>query len=200
MRRTSLARLSKAIAERVVALTRNNNTSRSGTGKRLFSYRGLSGYSVRYISVATTEKTNRSSQRDKCMWTLAIRSISASTNAAVIRTNDELMTFSDVTSAWETNADFREWWSRSFPEISFASYCWETPPLTKAAMKEAFECVFALIFGLVAFWISSVVANRIPPTASERSHLFLYIATFLAIFAAGFIGGEFSGWATNAVT
>src|SRR5215831_3946742 len=83
------------------------------------------------------------------MWTLQTSSPSESIVAAQVYDGNGSMTFVAVVSAWSTNPLFRDWWSRSLSAISYAAFCWETPPLTNATMKKPFECVFVESPGLI---------------------------------------------------
>jgi hypothetical protein len=76
------------------------------------------------------------------MWTLKTTPASKSTISAVLHEHDASMTFADVVRQWGSNAAFRASWSASLRMISFAAYCWETPPLTNTSMHRPFECVF----------------------------------------------------------
>ena len=59
--------------------------------------------------------------------------------------------------------------------------------------------VLGFTAGLAAFRVSSVAVERMPRDASEASIRSLYLLTFVAICAAGFVGGWLGAWALHAI-
>jgi hypothetical protein len=53
-----------------------------------------------------------------------------------------LLSFGDVAGLWCSNVEFRRAWIQALRGITFASYCWECPPISARDLNRPFECVF----------------------------------------------------------
>ena len=50
--------------------------------------------------------------------------------------------YAEVLHRWRTDAHFRAWFNGLLADSPFATFRWETPPLTTANVNRPFECVF----------------------------------------------------------
>ncbi len=55
--------------------------------------------------------------------------------------NDDRLSRRDVFSRWRSDSGFSEVFSKALADCPFDAFCWETPPITKATLDVAFECV-----------------------------------------------------------
>jgi hypothetical protein len=51
------------------------------------------------------------------------------------------LTFSDVLDLWQSDADFRDYYTRLLAASPFAAYRWETPALSKSSASQPFQFV-----------------------------------------------------------
>lgn len=54
----------------------------------------------------------------------------------------EPATFGAVIEGWRRDPELREVFTAGLRDVSYEAYCWETPPLSRATLDVAFECVF----------------------------------------------------------
>jgi hypothetical protein len=108
--------------------------------------------------------------------------------------------FSQVVSAWASDAEFRSLWSDLLRGVPFLAYAWECPPVTAASASRPFECVFVSSPALarmrpdpdafaehfrqdvsvVTFANLGGDAALVVPCPSARGDNFSHLATFVA--------------------
>ena len=59
----------------------------------------------------------------------------------LVEADGSVLAFDDVVARWRSSEAFRASWSDGFRDVPFAAYCWECPPVTRATLGRAFECV-----------------------------------------------------------
>jgi hypothetical protein len=111
----------------------------------------------------------------------------------------------EVFSRWKSDPTFSNLFAKALADCPFDAYCWETPPITKATLDLAFECVlvssaalarqrsdrapFAAHLGgansVVAFENLGGDAELIVPTGVAPGANYAHLAAFLRSAPAG---------------
>lgn len=90
------------------------------------------------------------------MWNSHISNIDPQTTKYALRTSDRALPFREVNDLWQTNADFRTWFSEQLRQSPFGAFFWETPPVTTDTVDRNFEFVL----------VDSPILARVAPDPS----------------------------------
>ena len=76
------------------------------------------------------------------MFTSQLESLNSDrTHKITLLHNANPLLYSEVVRHWQTNPAFREFFTSLLADAPFSAYFWETPPVTKANIDQAFEFV-----------------------------------------------------------
>jgi hypothetical protein len=79
------------------------------------------------------------------MWDSHFDQIDEKTTMGTLKNGARVLSFREVAQLWETNAEFRKWFSGVLCQCPFKTFFWETPPVTEDTFGRPFE--FVLIEG-----------------------------------------------------
>lgn len=76
------------------------------------------------------------------MWNTAIESLDGGRVHRVrMLAGGQVLPYATVLEGWRTDAGFRSFFNQCLADAPFAACFWETPPLTRNGLDQAFECV-----------------------------------------------------------
>jgi hypothetical protein len=78
----------------------------------------------------------------RSLWNTALESLDGgSVLKLVIFAGNRALSFAAVLDGWRTDARFRACFNQLVADAPFAACFWETPPVTRRSLDQAFECV-----------------------------------------------------------
>jgi len=91
------------------------------------------------------------------MWNTSAESLDGGrVQRLVIHADNRVLSYAAVLAGWYTNFEFRAFFNQLLADTPFAACFWETPPVTRATIEQAFECVVVDCPAL-----AGVVADRV---------------------------------------